>query len=458
MTTIPAIVYYDKDGKEVKEIAAVGSTPPKTVLQQINEGGTFTAKVNVLESTTTKQIGSFKVETVKVAEGTTPTSYELAVEDDTETKAPKELDLFEPTKKTVKVNVKGFYDGVSVDAAKFHVGLEAVTTAEGVKIDNTQLKNDGTFTVTIDSAAKVGDIEITLQDKQSTSYAEEKGKVTVKVVNSAPKITELSIKDSKPALVATTTIQADADKATAFTIDSVFAQLTAGKNKADVEILEKSMITNVEFLNRTVDTKNKKVKGTVVVTLDSKYASNSFKFDGEVSFTKSNADLEAELSTALAELDTAIKNAKNPATTTDKKKSGVDVLGTKVQFAEALTTEDKKDVVKVKAATKNITDAITALVDKDAAILPAPPTISTTDAKIFAVTFTPTLATGTTVKIGDKVLTNNEITLDTAVTTGNDITLTIEVPETDNNKAGTATITYTVTGNTGTWLVTVKPA
>ncbi|OFI05816.1 S-layer protein sap precursor [Clostridium acetireducens DSM 10703] len=170
---------------------------------------------------------------------------------------------------------------------------------------------------------------------------------------------------------------------------------------------------------------------------------------------------EKALDEAKAELKTAIGTAKaKKEEGKEYKKSSVEVFYKAIEEAETALNAEEATVETLNAAKEEVAKA--ELEEKEEATIPSITKIETSDAKEFTFTFgsESELAEGVTVTIDGKELAENKITLEQAVTTGNTIEVVITVPATDDAKAGTKTITYTVTSSgdeaNTTWTVAKK--
>lgn len=355
----------DKEGKNFTTVEDLSTA------KDLSAAGKYTVQYYLGEGTAQKLAASYTIETVAVDADALADTYTLSFDKDAKDKVLDTLDLYEAN--DVSVDVKGFYEGVEVTTANFG-DLEAKSSNTAV----TATYADGAITVAVDDTSKVkkGDtVTITLVENFG-DLPEVKGTVTVKVENSAPQITELKLKDAKAKAITkeVTDVATEGDIVGAFTEADVFAALTAGKTTVEgveTEILEEEMITGVKFLNRSV--KDGVVTGTVQVTLDSKFASKSFTFTGEVKAKAAEADTESPV-IALGDVE-ATQTVANGADFTVPVLTATDNVDADVAVASVITNAEGAVLEEIDTAVAGVyTITYTA---KDAANNAATPVVIT---------------------------------------------------------------------------------
>ncbi|MEL5900300.1 Ig-like domain-containing protein [Clostridium sporogenes] len=236
------------------------------------------------------------------------------------------------------------------------------------------------------------------------------------------------------------------------------------KNEEDKKAAEKAFNDEVAKYKESEYTSESwtKFKGVV----DKETAKVKAKEATSVSINASKGQVEeaarelvTKVEAAKQALNQAITDAKKEETIKDKKKSSVDTLNAAVKEAEALTEEDKKDIAKVKAATKKITDAIGALEDKEEAATPTGLAVETTDDITLTITATglrddaEVTQIGLTLAESDGIKVENDkitVKLAEAATDKEEGKVTVAVKATDTHKAGKFIFNLKRTGE-NTW-------
>ena len=170
-----------------------------------------------------------------------------------------------------------------------------------------------------------------------------------------------------------------------------------------------------------------------------------------------NAQIKVTVDAYAKAEEVALENAKkalleaNAKIVADDKETDYKVSSW-TQYKEALATAEKMpetNATEINEKAKAINDAVKKLVVKDEAKAPEL-TIKTSDATTFTIEGLPDGATATANEVEVK---NDSVELSGALETGGKLRVVVQIPETDDEKAGEVILTYTVTGSESNWTV-----